>query len=192
MKHLMAIVILLVLTLGCAPSGNAATGQPQATVPDGGTGAAVQTAGDCSVEKARISSLESQLAACQSANSRLQKQVDQAAAAGGTATAKEPVSGDAGSYTMKFDKPGLQYPNKYLVWDITGLDCGSFDSCTLKSALSNNHPTLAMTKVTVNDDSLGAASIEARIGPGETLVNTKNLVMPKVLNYQITLRWVWQ
>jgi len=189
MKYVMAILMLLILTVGCAPAANNAASPPKTPVTVVNQGSQVQPTSNDSVAQAKISSLESELAACQSANSKLQKQIDQSTAA---LPAKEPVSGDPGFYVMTFDKPGLQYPNKYMVWDITGLDCGAFERCTLKSALTNNHPTLAMTNVTVNDESLGSEGTNAKINPGDSLINTKNIPMPKAVNYQITLRWVWQ
>jgi hypothetical protein len=192
MKHIMAILILLILMAGCAPSGNNAASAPVTPVTGVNQGSQVQPASTDSAAQARISSLESDLAACQSLNAKLQKQIDQSAAAANMPSSKAPVAGDAGFYSMKFDRPGLLYPNKYLVWDITGLDCGAFERCTLKSALTNNHPTLAMTNVTINDESVGSAGTSARINPGETFINTKNLPMTKVVDYQVTLRWMWQ
>ncbi len=189
MKYVMAILMLLILMVGCAPAANNAASPPKTPVTSVNQSSQVQPASNDSAAQAKISSLESELAACQSANIKLQKQIDQSTAA---LPAKEPVSGDAGFYVMTFDKPGLQYPNKYLVWDITGLDCGAFERCTLKSALTNNHPTLAMTNVTVNDESIGSEGTNATIKPGDTFTNTKNIPMPKVVNYQMTLRWVWQ
>jgi hypothetical protein len=190
MKHFMAILILLILVAGCAPVGKNAATAPITPVPGVNQGSQAQPAD--SAAQARIKSLESDLASCQSLNAKLQKQIDQSAAAANVPSAKAPVSGDPGFYSMKFDRPGLLYPNKYLVWDITGLDCGAFERCTLKSALTNNHPTLAMTNVTINDDSIGSSGTNAVINPGETFINTKNLPMTKVVDYQVTLRWVWQ
>ena len=190
MKHFMAILILLILVAGCAPAGNNAA--PTPNTPGTGVNQGSQAQPADSAAQARIKSLESDLASCQSLNAKLQKQIDQSAAAANVPSAKAPVSGDAGFYSMTFDKPGLLYPNKYLVWDITGLDCGAFERCTLKSALTNNHPTLAMTNITINDDSIGSSGTNAVINPGETFINTKNLPMTKVVNYQVTLRWVWQ
>lgn len=181
-------MILLILAVGCAPAANNAASAPKAPVADSSKVTQAPPA-DCSALQARITFLEGELANSQALNSKLQKQLDQSAAA---VPAKEPVSGDQGSYSMKYDKPALQYPNKYLVWDITGLDCGSFERCTLKSALTNNHPTLTMTNVTINDESIGSAGTNATIKPGETFINTKNLPAPKVVDYQMTLRWVWQ
>ncbi len=192
MKHVMAILILLILVAGCAPAGNNAATAPSTPVTGVNQGSQAQPAGSDSAAQERIRSLESDLASCQSLNARLQKQIDQSAAAANVPSAKAPVSGDPGFYSMKFDRPGLLYPNKYLVWDITGLDCGAFERCTLKSALTNNHPTLAMTNVTINDDSIGSSGTNAVINPGETFINTKNLPMTKVVDYQVTLRWVWQ
>jgi hypothetical protein len=192
MKHVMAILILLILMVGCAPSGNNAATAPIVPVTGVNQGSQAQPAGNDSAAQARISALESGLANCQALNAKLQKQIDQSAAAANVPSAKEPVSGDPGFYSMKFDKPSLLYPNKYLVWDITGLDCGAFERCTLKFALTNNHPTLAMTNITINDDSVGSTGTNARINPGDTFTNTKNLAMPKVVNYQVNLRWVWQ
>jgi hypothetical protein len=192
MKHVMAILILLIMVAGCAPAGNNAAPAPNTPGTGVNQGSQAQPAGSDNAAQARIKSLESDLASCQSLNAKLQKQIDQSAAAANVPSAKAPVSGDAGFYSMTFDKPGLLYPNKYLVWDITGLDCGAFERCTLKSALTNNHPTLAMTNITINDDSIGSSGTNAVINPGETFVNTKNLPMTKVVNYQVTLRWVWQ
>jgi PBP1b-binding outer membrane lipoprotein LpoB len=107
MKHVTAILMLLILMIGCSPSGNTATSQSQTPVTD--TGKSAQPPAVDSISKARISSLESELAKCQSINTNLQKQIDQLAAANNIPSVKEPVSGDSGSYTMKSDKPGLQY-----------------------------------------------------------------------------------
>ena len=192
MKYVMAILMLVILVAGCAPAVNNAASPPKTPVADTSKIIPVQPAVNDSAAQARISSLESDLANCQAANIKLQNQIDQSAAAANIPSTKEPAPGDPGIYSLTFDKPGLQYPNKYLVWDITGLDCGAFDRCTLKSALTNNHPTLAMTNVTVNDESLGSEGTNAKINPGNSLINTKNIPMPKAVNYQITLRWVWQ
>jgi hypothetical protein len=178
--------------VGCAPSGNAAPSQPQTPAVVDSKSTQVPPVDNDSIAKTKISSLESALANCQSNNLKLQKQIDQSASAVNTPAIKEPVSGDSGSYNMKSDKPGLQYPNKYLVWDIVDIDCAAWDRLKLNSALINNHPTLAITNVTINYDSIGSPGVNAKIDPGQTFTGTKNLPMPKVVDYQVTLRWVWQ
>jgi TolA-binding protein len=192
MKYIMAVLMLLILMVGCAPSSNSATSQPITPVPEVNKSSQVQPMNNDSVTQARIRSLETELANFQSTNIKLQKQIDQLASANNTPPVKEPVSGDSGVYYMKSDQPGLQYPNKYLVWDILAMECTPFKQCKLNSRLINNHPALAMTNVTVNAESIGSAGTSANIKPGETFTNTKNLPMPMVVDYQVVLRWVWQ
>ena len=189
MKYIVAVLALLILMVGCAP---VATSQPITPVPEVNKSSQVQPINNDSVTQARIRSLETELANSQSTNIKLQKQIDQSASASNTPSVKEPVSGDSGVYYMKSDQPGLQYPNKYLVWDILAMDCTPFKQCKLNSRLINNHPTLAMTNVTINNESIGSAGTTATIKPGETFTNTKNLLMPMVVDYQVVLRWVWQ
>lgn len=190
MKYLMASLVLLVLVLGCSPAGNLAPSQPQK--PAAPTGQNAQPPVDDSAAKSRISGLESQLAACQSTNTSLQGQIDRLAAASNVISTKEPVAGDIFTYNMKGDKPGLQYPNKYVVWDILAMECSPFEQCKLNSRLINNHPTLAMTNITINNQSAGSEGTSATITHGQSFTNTKSIAMPNVVDYQVTLRWVWQ
>ncbi len=185
MKHVVAILMLLILVVGCAPSGNTATSQPPTpvTVDKNTQVPAVDT---------RVSALENELANCQSTNIKLQKQIDQSASAGNTPSIKEPASGDYGSYNMNSDKPGLQYPNKYLTWDIALMSCGAYERCMLSTALTNNHPNLTITDVTINGVSIGTEESIVTINPGQTFKGTKSLPMPKVVDYQVILRWVWK
>ena len=192
MKYVMSVLTLLILMVGCAPSGNIAASQPVTPVTDVNKSSQAQPINKDSVTEARIRSLETELANFQSTNIKLQKQIDQLASASDTASLKEPVSGDSGVYYMKSDRPGLQYPNKYLVWDILAMECTPFKQCKLNSVLTNNHPTLAMTNVTINTKPIGSAETTANIKPGDTFTNTKSLPMPMVVDYQVVLRCVWQ
>jgi hypothetical protein len=192
---MVAVLVVIPMFVSCTPSIQT---PPLIAVDD--KSEQDPSADDYSIAKTRIVSLESELANCQSININLQKQIDQSASASDTLTAKEPVSGDTGSYNMIGDKPGMQYPNKYLVWDINSMSCGysqevngfGGNNCRLMSTVKNNHPTLAITDVTINGDSIGSTGTNATINPGEAFTNTKNLPIPKVVDYQVTLRWVWK
>lgn len=181
MKYVMAILMLLILMVGCAPAGNKVVSPQPVPVVD-----------NSSILTTRISTLESELATCQSTNMKLQKQIDISAGTYNAPSSKEPASGDSGVYYLQSDKIGLQYPNKYLTWDILGVDCTPFQQFTLNTSLTNSHPNLAMTNVTVNDEPVGSAGTISMINPGQTFTFTKTLPMPKVVDYQVVLRWVWQ
>ena len=81
MKYVIAILMLLVLMVGCAPAANNAAGPPKTPVSSVNQGSQVQSASNDSAAQAKITLLESQLADCQAANVKLQKQIDQSTAA---------------------------------------------------------------------------------------------------------------
>ena len=81
MKHAIAILILLILMVGCAPAGNNAASPPKAPVAGVNQGSQAQPVVTDNAAQARISSLESDLANCQALNAKLYKQIDQSAAA---------------------------------------------------------------------------------------------------------------
>lgn len=195
----MAVVMLLIMMLGCAPADNTVTIQQQTPVAVDNKSIQVPPVDDYSIEKTRIVSLESELANCQSTNIKLQKQIDQSASAYHTPTIKEPVSGDSGFYAMK-GQGGPQNPDKYITWNIQDLSCSAgagmhtTNACYMRASVTNNHPNMALTNITVNGLSIESAGSDygLKINAGEQATFTKSLPISGIVDFQIRLGWVWQ
>jgi len=185
---MVAVLVLIPMFGGCTPSTQA---PPPITVDNKGT--------QVPIIDTRISSLESELANCQSINVNLQKQIDQSASASNAPTLKEPVSGESVSYTMQ-GQGGPQNAGKYVTWNVSDLQSSysnfptSATTCasSMSATVTNNHPNLAMTNVTVNGLTAGPVLSDVTINPGQTLTFKKSVPIPGIVDFQIQLAWVWK
>jgi hypothetical protein len=200
MKYVMAICILLVLLVGCEPSGNTAPSHPQKPTTVDNKSVQLPIADDSSLLKTKIDSLEKELASCQASNINLQNRLDHYAPTYGP-DMREPMSGDSGSYNLRGDRPSTQNPSNYIVWQVSSFDAGYANTtyagnpsngCSMTATITNNHPTFALTKVTINGDSVASPGTTVTIRPGESFTFVKKLSVPTIVDYQVTLNWTWQ
>jgi hypothetical protein len=152
---------------------------------------------DSSITK--INSLENELANCKAANLNLQKPIEPKQAAT-TSTIKEPVSGDVGFYNMKGTGEYTQYPDKYLVWNLEDVQCAylvkgmsASTRCTIISFITNNHPSLTLTNITLNGVPIEiAGGSPIKVSPQEKIALLRGVLMTRPIDYQITLGWRWE
>lgn len=141
--------------------------------------------------------LETKFRNCQSAN--IQTKIGQILPEAIHAV-KEPAPDDWETYI--YEDPCGSIPPKYIEWKFNDIQCGTARTdksrqtlpfCMITSTITNNHPTLSIVDISINDVTIASANpCATRIDSNQNCTSIKSVELAGYISQKLILKWRWQ